>query len=89
MGVRQRHLSDGTDGDPFNSMERALNMNQLYKPKRHNGRIGWKARAIQAQQDLNEYRDEIRMKMWVCFGIGVACGSVGVTGAFFILTIVN
>ena len=85
MGVRQRHLSDGTDGDPFNSMERALNMNQLDKPKRHNGRIGWKARAIQAQQDLKE----MRVKMWVCGGIGVAVGAVGVTVMFFILTIVN
>ena len=69
---------------------RGINLPEFHaKPKRHNGRIGWKARAIQAQQDLNEYRDEIRMKMWVCFGIGVACGAVGVTGAFFILTIVN
>ena len=85
MGVRQRHLSDGTDGDPFNSMERALNMNQLYKPKRHNGRIGWKARAIQAQQDLKE----MRVKMWVCGGIGVAVGAVGVTVMFSIFTIVN
>ena len=59
------------------------------KPKRHNGRIGWKARAIQAQQDLREYRDEIRMKMWVCWGIGVACGAVGVTGAFFVMTVLN
>ena len=57
----------------------------ICKPKRHNGRIGWKARAIQAQQDLKE----MRVKMWVCGGIGVAVGAVGVTVMFFILTIVN
>ena len=65
---------------------RGINLPEFHvKPKRHNGRIGWKARAIQAQQDLKE----MRVKMWVCGGIGVAVGAVGVTVMFFILTIVN
>ena len=55
------------------------------KPKRSYARPAWKAIAIQAQQDLKE----MRVKMWVCGGIGVAVGAVGVTGVFFVMTVLN
>ena len=62
---------------------RGINLPEFHaKPKRRNGRLKWKQRALDAEAEL----EDAAIWRWIWVSLGVVVGSVGTPIVFYLLT---